>query len=120
MIKNKVTTKLANAYDSKLADVVKTITLKKINNAAGYDPATGAITESTVEYTTRGAVVSFENSEIDNISILNTDTQVIIIQDELSAIPEVDDILSFDGGDHKIVGFKPDPSGATWMIQCRS
>ena len=120
MIKSKVTTKLAKAFDVKLADVVRSIILSKVSDAGNYDPATGSITQNTIAYTTRGAVTNYDIGEIDNISILNTDTKVTIIQDELSATPEVDDILSFDGSDHKIVSIMADPSNAIWVIQCRS
>ncbi|SEN64934.1 hypothetical protein [Halomonas caseinilytica] len=120
MIRDKVQSKVAKAFDSKLADAVRPFAGQR-EVVGEYDPTTGTST-TVVAYSGRGVFGSFRREEIDGQHILSTDEKLTVLQSELTldsddspATPQVDDEL--DGKTVKSVG--QDPASATWTIGLR-
>ena len=85
---------LASAFDTDLSDVVTSFTLIKSVNGE-YDPIEGSYTETKTNYSSRGIFEDFGIEEINNNSeIKSGDVKLIVIANEISVIPEVDDIIN--------------------------
>ncbi|MGK0545355.1 hypothetical protein ACSEE7_07605 [Halomonas cupida] len=112
---------IAEAYDSDLADAVRTFTGSR-EIAGEYDPVTGSST-TTVTYSGRGVFGYYSTAEIDNQHILRTDVELSgVLQNELimgadqtPATPKIDDTI--DG--MLVINVGQDPAEATWTIQLR-
>ena len=119
-IRDKVQSKVAAAFNTKLADAVTAFTGSR-EVAGEYDPVTGTST-TTVAYSGRGVFGSFRQEEIDGQHILATDQKLTALQNEVTldvdgspATPQVDDTIA--GLVVKNVG--QDPVAATWTLALR-
>ena len=122
----KLQTKLAKAFDGKLADAVSAFT-GSYQGAGVWDPVEETTTAITVTYTGRGVLAKYETKRIDNINILSGDLQLIALTNEVTDRPdEGHTIAAPDLADRaKIVsyvvkGVQVDPASATYQIQLRA
>ena len=47
------------------------------------------------------------------------DAKAIVLQNEVAAVPQIDDVWVTDKGDFKVVNIGADPASATYSIQLR-
>ncbi|MGQ7247594.1 hypothetical protein ACUN9Y_09665 [Halomonas sp. V046] len=113
---------IAEAYDSDLADAVRSFTGSR-EIAGEYDPDTGSSSTTTVTYTGRGVAGGYSVEEVDDQHIRRTDVKIsgvlqnelILDADQTPATPKIDDTI--DG--MLVVNVGQDPAKATWTIQLR-
>ncbi|MFJ5538540.1 hypothetical protein [Vreelandella titanicae] len=126
-IQDKLNSKLAKAYDGKLADAIKPFECVRTTAAGEYDWETGETPIVTTGYRGRGVFGSFKKEEVDGDKILATDVKLSgVLQSELLVIvdgeptgalaaPQVDDVI--DGLTVMSVG--QDPASVTWTMALR-
>lgn len=110
---------VAAAFDQSLGDAVEAFTLKKISSQA-YDELTG---DNVLSYSTevsRGIFDNFTTSELNSDNIMPTDFKLIVLQNELSLVPSIDDIVLSNSIQYKVISVKRDPANVAWEIQCRA
>ncbi|WP_070414900.1 hypothetical protein [Pseudomonas lundensis] len=125
-LQDKLQTKMAKAFDGKLADAVRAVSGARVV-AGEYDPITGSDTGgSTLNYSGRGVFSSYLAREIDGSLIQTTDEKLLVLQNELFvlldgaqtaeiAAPAIGDIIS----GKRVLNVSEDPAMATFTIQLR-
>ena len=103
-----------------LGDIPESITYRRSTNT--YVPSTGVNTVVNSDTTVTDAVfTSYENFEVDKVSVLSTDVKMIVQQDSLGLTPNIaTDIILRGTKVYNIIRVKQDPAGATYTIQLRS
>lgn len=121
MIKNKIQSKVAKAFDKKLADAVDTFTCSKEIQSGDFDFETQTYPTFTVEaYSGRGVLFgSYLKDLVKPADYQAEDTKAIVLQNELTAVPQIDDVWVTSRGDFKVVNIGADPASATYSIQLR-
>ena len=107
---------LIQAMNTSLADAVVDVVFE--DNVAGYDTVSGAVTPG-LTFNNRGIRYDFEQEEIDNESLLQTDIKLIIVQSEYAVIPQIDWFCTIDGDKYQVIRFIEDPFKATAEYQLR-
>lgn len=125
-LQDKLQTKLAKAFDGKLADAVLPFTGAYISPGE-WDPVEEVSTGGPMTYTGRGVLAKYETRRIDNINILSGDLQLIAITIEVTDRPaEGHTITAPDLADrtksvsYLVKGVQVDPASATYQIQLRA
>ena len=121
MIKNKIQSKVAKAFNSKLADAVDTFTCSKEIQSGDFDFETQTYPIITVEaYSGRGVLFgSYLKDLVKPADYQAEDAKAIVLQNEVTAVPQIDDIWVTSKGDVKVVNIGADPVAATYAIQLR-
>lgn len=121
MIKNKIQSKVAKAFDKKLADAVDTFTCEKPIYSGEFDfetqtyPVTGS--ES---YSGRGVLFgSYLKDLVKPADYQAEDAKAIVLQNEVTAVPQIDDVWVTSKGDFKVVNIGADPTNSIWTCQLR-
>lgn len=119
MIRDKVQSKVAKAFDTKLADAVRSFSGER-EESGEYVPGQGT-NPVTVRYSGRGVFGSFKAEELAP-HIEATDTKLTALQNELTldsdgspATPQVDDIIA----GQTVKSVRQDPASATWTLALR-
>lgn len=105
------------AFNGALADAVSTISLQQITQV--FNKLANTTTDTIATIATRGVVGEFVAKEIDNESILPSDVKIIILQNELAAVPFVDNWVLHGSERYKVVKVTKDPADCIWTLQCR-
>ena len=121
MIKNKIQSKVAKAFDKKLADAVDTFTCSKEIQSGDFDFETQTYPTFTVEaYSGRGVLFgSYLKDLVKPADYQAEDAKAIVLQNEVTAVPQVGDVWTTSKGDFKVVNIGADPVAATYTIQLR-
>lgn len=120
MIKNKIQSKVAKAFDKKLADAVDTFTCEKLIYSGDFDfeaqtyPVVGS--ES---YSGRGVRGNYLRDMVKPIDYQTTDAKAIVLQNELTSIPQIGDVWQFDDGGFEVKNISQDPTSSIWTCQLR-
>lgn len=125
-LQEKLQSKLAKAFDGKLADAVSAFAGSYI--APGeWDPVEEVSTGGPMTYTGRGVMAEYETKRIDNINILSGDLKLIALTNEVTDRPaEGHTITAPDLADrtksvsYLVKGVQIDPASATYQIQLRA
>ena len=129
-VRDKVQTKVAKAFDDKLADAVRSFSCIK-EGPGEYDPETGGYTPTVTGYQGRGVFGGYSASEADGTNIFITDTRLTVMQHEMVKVdangptgepvePNIDDILTGNGLTYRVVDWGQDPASASFTIQLRA
>lgn len=121
MIKNKIQSKVAKAFDKKLADAVASFSCTKIINSGEYNPVTETYpNQIDGSYSGRGVLFgSYKKDLVKPTDYQVTDSKATVLQNEVTAVPQIDDVWVTDKGDFKVVNVGADPISATYLIQLR-
>lgn len=125
MIKNKLQTKIAKAFNTKAADAVQSFTCTKLIQSGAFDWKTQTYPDSMeITYTGRGVVSDYKKQLVKPTDYQADDCKVLALQNEvlLNGVehkPEIGDMLTFADGDYTIIDIKNDPVSATYTIQIR-
>ena len=121
MIKNKIQSKVAKAFDKKLGDAVDTFTCSKEIQSGDFDFETQTYPTVTVEaYSGRGVLFgSYLKDMVKPTDYQVTDSKATVLQNEVTAVPQIDDVWATSKGDFKVVNIGADPVAATFTIQLR-
>ncbi|HJF29108.1 MAG TPA: glutamate 5-kinase [Acinetobacter lwoffii] len=119
-MKNKIQSKVAKAFDKKLADAVDTFTCEKLIYSGDFDfeaqtyPVVGS--ES---YSGRGVRGNYLRDMVKPIDYQTTDAKAIVLQNELTSIPQIGDVWQFDDGGFEVKNISQDPTSSIWTCQLR-
>lgn len=121
MIKNKIQSKVAKAFNSKLADAVDSFTCSKRIQSGEFDFATQTYPVITVEaYRGRGVLFgSYLKDLVKPADYQAEDAKATVLQNEVSAIPQIDDVWGTSKGRFKVLNITADPAGCIWILQLR-
>ncbi len=121
MIKNKIQSKVAKAFDKKLADAVDTFTCTKLIYSGEFDFETQTYpVVGSESYSGRGVLFgSYQKDLVKPADYQAEDAKAIVLQNEVTAVPQIDDVWATSKGDFKVVNIGADPVAATYTIQLR-
>lgn len=121
MIKNKIQSKVAKAFNKKLADAVDTFTCSKKIQSGEFDFVTQTYPTITVEaYNGRGVLFgSYLKDMVKPSDYQVTDSKAIVLQNEVTGIPQISDVWFTSKGWFKVVNVGQDPAGSIWVCQLR-
>ena len=121
MIKNKIQSKVAKAFDKKLADAVNTFTCSKEIQSGDFDFETQTYPTVTVEvYSGRGVLFgSYLKDMVKPTDYQVTDCKAIVLQNEVTQVPQIGDVWTTSKGRFKVVNIGADPTGSIWVCQLR-
>lgn len=115
-LRTDIQTDVASALDTDLLDVTTAITYRQVSST--YTPVTGNVDVNTDE-SSRAVFYQISQSLVDNEAILSSDKTALILQNELTATPVINDTI-IDGTDsYKVVRILNDPADATWELVVR-
>lgn len=121
MIKNKIQSKIAKAFDKKLGDAVDSFTCSKEIQSGEFDfvmqtyPIIG-----DESYSGRGVLFgSYLKDMVKPTDYQVTDSKAIVLQNELSQAPQIGDVWTTSKGDFKVVNIGADPTSSVWTCQLR-
>ncbi|WP_436905102.1 glutamate 5-kinase [Acinetobacter johnsonii] len=120
MIKNKIQSKVAKAFDKKLADAVDTFTCEKPIYSGEFDFETQTYpVVGSESYSGRGVRGNYLRDMVKPIDYQTTDAKVIVLQNELTGIPQIGDVWQYDDGNFKVINIGQDPTKSIYVIQLR-
>ena len=120
MIKKKIQSKVAKAFDKKLADAVDTFTCEKPIYSGEFDFETQTYPVIGSEsYSGRGVLGNYLKDLVKPADYQAEDAKAIVLQNEVTAVPQIDDVWVTSKGDFKVVNIGADPVAATYTIQLR-
>ena len=121
MIKNKIQSKVARAFDKKLGDAVDTFTCSKKIQSGDFDFVTQTYPTITVEaYTGRGVLFgSYLKDMVKPTDYQVTDCKAVVLQNEVTQVPQIGDVWSTSKGQFKVVNIGADPTDSIWTCQLR-
>ena len=107
------------AFDIDLSDAVTQFeAFREVKGQATVDDwltNTVSNTDTTLTYGGRGVFGGYSEIEIDNQSIMANDVKLVCLQDEVSQVPKLDDIIN----GYRVVAIQQDPASVGWTIQLR-
>ena len=121
MIKNKIQSKVAKAFDKKLGDAVDSFTCEKLIYSGEFDFETQTYPVIGNEsYSGRGVLFgSYLKDLVKPADYQAEDAKAIVLQNEVTGIPQIGDVWATSKGDFKVVNIGADPTSATYSIQLR-
>ena len=121
MIKDKIQSKVAKAFDTKLTDAVASFTCTKMINSGKYDPVTETYpNQIDGSYSGRGVLFgSYKKDLVKPVDYQVTDCKATVLQNEVTAIPQISDVWVTGKGDFKVVNVGADPTDSIWVCQLR-
>ncbi|MGY6625319.1 glutamate 5-kinase [Acinetobacter johnsonii] len=121
MIKNKIQSKVGKAFDKKLGDAVDTFTCSKEIQSGDFDFETQTYPTITVEaYSGRGVLFgSYLKDMVKPADYQVTDSKATLLQNEVTQVPQIDDVWATSKGDFKVVNIGADPTDSIWTCQLR-
>ncbi|MDN5540918.1 MAG: glutamate 5-kinase [Acinetobacter sp.] len=120
-MKNKVQSKVAKAFDKKLSDAVDTFTCSKEIQSGEFDFETQTYPIVGDEsYSGRGVLFgSYLKDLVKPTDYQAEDAKAIVLQNEVTGIPQIGDVWVTSRGGFKVVNIGADPVAATYTIQLR-
>src|SRR5690606_30915686 len=126
MIKNKIQSKVAKAFDKKLADAVDTFTCEKLIYSGEFDFETQTYPIVGDEsYSGRGVLFgSYLKDMVKPTDYQVTDSKAIVLQnevlkDDVEHKPQIGDVWATNRGGFKVVNIGQDPTSSVWICQLR-
>lgn len=121
MIKNKIQSKVAAAFNKKLADAVDSFTCEKIIYSGEMDFETQTYPVIGDEsYFGRGVLFgSYLKDMVKPTDYQVTDCKATVLQNEVTKVPQIGDVWATLKGRFKIVNIGADPTGSIWVCQLR-
>lgn len=120
-MKDKIQAKVAAAFNKKLADAVDTFTCEKPIYSGEFDFETQTYpVVGSESYSGRGVLFgSYLKDLVKPTDYQSEDAKAIVLQNEVTAVPQIDDVWVTSKGDFKVVNIGQDPTGSIWTCQLR-
>ena len=119
-MKDELQEELAAAFDEDLADAVDTFTCEKPIYSGEFDFETQTYPIIGSEsYSGRGVRGNYLRDMVKPIDYQTTDAKAIVLQNELTGIPQIGDVWQFADGGFEVKNIGSDPVSATYTIQIR-
>lgn len=111
---------LAEAFSTDLADAVDTFTCEKLIYSGEFDFKTQTYPAAGSEsYSGRGVRGNYLRDMVKPIDYQTTDAKAIVLQNELTGIPQIGDVWQYDDGNFKVINIGQDPTKSIYVIQLR-
>ena len=111
---------LAAAFNEDLADAVDTFTCEKPIYSGEFDFETQTYpVVGSESYSGRGVRGNYLRDMVKPIDYQATDAKAIVLQNELTGIPQIGDVWQFADGGFEVKNIGSDPVSATYIIQLR-
>ena len=121
MIRDKVQSKLGKAFNKKLTDAVDSFTCTKLIYSGEFDFETQTYPVIGSEsYSGRGVLFgSYLKDMVKPTDYQAEDAKAIVLQNEVTAAPQIDDVWVTSKGDFKVINIGADPTNSIWTCQLR-
>ena len=121
MIRDKIQSKLAKAFDKKLADAARAFTCTKVIYLGDYNPVTETYPEQIDgSYSGRGVLFgSYKKDLVKPTDYQVEDSKATLLQNEVTAKPQIDDVWTTEKGQFKVVNVGADPTDSIYSVQLR-
>ena len=120
MIRDKIQSKVAKAFNTKLVDAVTAFTCSKEIQSGDFDFETQTYPNVTVEqYSGRGVFGSYKRDLVKPIDYQVEDIKAIVLQNEVTGVPQIDDVWLAASRQFKVLNVGKDPSESIWVCQLR-
>ena len=112
---------LAEAYSNDLADAVDSFTCEKLIYSGVFDFETQTYPVIASEsYSGRGVLFgSYQKDLVKPTDYQTEDAKAIVLQNEVTQVPQIDDVWATSKGDFKVVNIGADPTNSIWTCQLR-
>lgn len=120
-VKDDIQAEVAAAFSTDLADAVDTFTCEKLIYSGEFDFETQTYPIVGDEsYSGRGVLFgSYLKDMVKPADYQVTDSKAIVLQNEVTGIPQIGDVWVTSRGGFKVVNIGADPVAATYTIQLR-
>ena len=119
-IKDDIQAEVAAAFSADLADAVDTFTCEKLIYSGEFDFETQTYPVVGDEsYSGRGVRGNYLRDMVKPIDYQTTDAKAIVLQNELTGIPQIGDVWQFADGDFEVKNISQDPTSSIWTCQLR-
>ncbi|WP_327858638.1 glutamate 5-kinase [Acinetobacter guillouiae] len=119
-MRDKIQSKVAKAFNTKLADAITTFTCSKEIQSGEFDFETQTYPNVTIEqYSGRGVFGSYKRDLVKPIDYQVEDVKATVLQNEVSGMPQIDDVWMSSHSTLKVLNVGRDPSGSIWIFQLR-
>ena len=112
---------LAAAFNDDLADAVDSFTCTKPIYSGVFDFETQTYpVVGSESYSGRGVLFgSYQKELVKPADYQAEDAKAIVLQNEVTAVPQIDDVWATSKGDFKVINIGADPASATYTVQLR-
>ena len=120
-IKDDIQAEVAAAFSADLADAVDTFTCEKPIYSGEFDFETQTYpVVGSESYSGRGVLFgSYLKDLVKPADYQAEDAKAIVLQNEVTAVPQIDDVWATSKGDFKVINIGADPASATYTVQLR-
>lgn len=119
-MKDELQEELAAAFNEDLADAVDTFTCEKLIYSGDFDFETQTYPVVGDEsYSGRGVRGNYLRDMVKPIDYQTTDAKAIVLQNELTGIPQIGDVWQFRDGGFEVKNISQDPTSSIWTCQLR-
>lgn len=120
-IKDDIQAEVAAAFSADLADAVDSFICTKLIYSGEFDFETQTYPIVGDEsYSGRGVLFgSYQKDLVKPADYQAEDAKAIVLQNEVTGIPQIGDVWATSKGDFKVVNIGADPVAATYTIQLR-
>ena len=120
-MRDELQAELAEAFNDDLADAVDTFTCEKPIYSGVFDFETQTYpVVGNESYSGRGVLFgSYLKDMVKPTDYQAEDAKAIVLQNEVTAVPQIDDIWVTNKGDFKVVNIGADPTNSIWTCQIR-
>ncbi|WP_081034416.1 glutamate 5-kinase [Acinetobacter nosocomialis] len=118
-LRDEIQADITEAFNDDLADAVHSFTCDRVVSTK-WNPKTNSSENVIEHYEGRGVLfASYNQYEILTLGVLATDKKAIVLQNEVTKEPMIDDEWSTAQGTYRIMHIKQDPISASWKCQLR-
>ena len=119
-IKDDIQAEVAAAFSADLADAVDTFTCEKPIYSGEFDFETQTYpVVGSKSYSGRGVRGNYLRDMVKPIDYQTTDAKAIVLQNELTGIPQIGDVWQFRDGGFEVKNISQDPTSSIWTCQLR-
>lgn len=120
-IKDDIQAEVAAAFSADLADAVDTFTCEKLIYSGEFDFETQTYPVIGDEsYSGRGVLFgSYLKDMVKPADYQATDSKATVLQNEVTAVPQIGDIWVTSRGGFRVVNIGADPTDSIWICQLR-
>lgn len=120
-MKDELQEELAAAFDEDLADAVDSFTCEKLIYSGEFDFETQTYpVVGNESYSGRGVLFgSYQKELVKPVDYQAEDAKAIVLQNEVTAVPQIGDVWNTVKGDFEVKNIGSDPVSATYIIQLR-
>ena len=120
-IKDDIQAEVAAAFSADLADAVDSFTCEKLIYSGEFDFETQTYPIVGDEsYSGRGVLFgSYQKDLVKPADYQAEDAKAIVLQNEVTGIPQIGDVWATSRGGFKVVNIGADPTNSIWTCQLR-